>query len=388
MNDLRSRFPGLGDGWARFDGAAGTQVVDSAIAATEAWQRSGNNANVHGAFPAADACDALVVEARATMGRLLGASAEGMVIGPSTTSNLMGITRAAARDLRPGDEIVCTELDHDANIAPWLLAAADAGASVKMARVDPNTARLASSSVIDLLTNRTRWVAVTGASNAVGVMPDLPAITSAAHSSGALVAVDGVHLTPHQVIDIEAIGCDLYCASAYKWYGPHLAITWVRPELLDRLEAYKVRPADNHGPRQFELGTPLFEALAGLVAAAEFLSEQHSTGLIKREAATFARLLGGLQEIDGVQLVGPHDGADRAPTLGFLVDGQTPAQTAAALAGCEIAVWDGHNYAVELMKALGLGDAGVVRAGVVAYIDDEDVDRLLEAVAKEAMKVR
>ena len=384
MTHLQSRFPGLTDGWARFDGPAGTQVADTAIEATAAWQRSGNNANSQGAFAAAEACDELMAAARSVMGRMLNADPAGVIFGPSTTSNVMGLTRALARELGPGDEIVCTQLDHDSNVAPWLLVAADTGATVRMAPIDLETGRLDTESVTDLLSDRTRWLAVTGASNAIGTIPDIAAVTDAAHEAGARVVVDGVHLTPHRPVDLEAIGCDVYSTSSYKWYGPHLGVTWVDPELLDSLGAYKVRPAPAAGPGRFEQGTPSFESLAGLIAAAEFLLTEGPSTLAEREASVFSGLLDGLLAIDGVRVLGPHDMADRAPTVAFLVEAHTPASVTQALAAERIAVWDGHHYAVELMEAFGLGEHGAVRAGVVVYITHDDVDRLLDGVGRLA----
>lgn len=380
--DVRPRFPGLANGWARFDGPAGTQVVDTAIDASAEWQRSGNNANSHGAFAAAEACDALVERTQATMGELLGADPAGFLFGPSTTNNVFSITRAIGRDLRPGDEIVCTRLDHDSNVSPWMLIAADTGATVRMAAFDTATGRLETSTVAELCNERTRWVAVTGASNAIGTMPDIAAITAAAHEVGARVVVDGVHLTPHAPVDLAAIGCDVYSTSSYKWYGPHAGITWVEPELLDRLPAYKVRPSPATGPGRLQLGTPAYESLAAIEAAAQFLLGEGMTTLAAHERALFTSLLDGLLAMPNVRVLGPHDTADRAPTLAFLVDGHTPNEVARALAAREIAVWDGNYYAVEVMDSYGLDiDSGAVRAGIAAYIDESDVARLLDAVA-------
>ncbi|MDH3752829.1 MAG: cysteine desulfurase-like protein [Acidimicrobiia bacterium] len=380
MTDLRHRFPGLGDGWARFDGPAGTQVVDTAIEATSSWQRSGNNANSHGPFAAAEACDELVSRARSTMGELLGADGDGIMFGPSTTANVFSITRAIARDLGPGDEIVCTRIDHDSNISPWLLAAADTGATVRLVDFDVETGRLPTESVAAALTENTRWVAVTGASNAIGTMPDVAAITAAAKAAGAMVMVDGVHLTPHARVDVGAIGCDVYSTSSYKWYGPHAGITWLDPGLLADLVPYKVRPADDDGPDRLQLGTPSFESIAGLDAAARFLLDEGMEAIASYERRVFERLLAGLVEMPNVRVLGPHDCIDRAPTLAFRVDGMAPSATARALAAAEIAVWDGDYYAMELMASYGLAD-GAVRAGITRYIVDEDIDRLLTAVA-------
>ncbi|HWM19876.1 MAG TPA: cysteine desulfurase-like protein [Ilumatobacteraceae bacterium] len=380
--DVRDRFPGLANGWARFDGPAGTQVVDTAIDASADWQRSGNNANSHGAFAAAEACDALVERTQATMGELLGADPAGFVFGPSTTNNVFSITRAIGRDLGPGDEIVCTRLDHDSNISPWLLIAADTGATVWMADFDTATGRLDTAAVTALLGEHTRWVAVTGASNAIGTMPDIAAITAAAHEVGAKVAVDGVHLTPHAPVDLRAVGCDVYSTSSYKWYGPHAGITWVEPELLDRLQVYKVRPSPATGPGRLQLGTPAYESLAAIDAAARFLIGVGMPTLAGHERSIFTRLLDGLLSMPNVRVVGPHDTSDRAPTLAFLVDGHTPNAVARALAAREIAVWDGNYYAVEVMDSYGLDpESGAVRAGIAVYTDDSDVDRLLDAVA-------
>jgi cysteine desulfurase family protein (TIGR01976 family) len=379
MGDMRDRFPGLRNGWARFDGPAGTQVVDASIDATADWQRSGNNANSHGAFAAAAACDELVEITRATMGELLGADPNGMMFGPSTTANVFSITRAIGRELGPGDEIICTKLDHDSNIAPWLHVAADTGADVLLAEFDVESGRLPVEAVSSLLGGRTRWVAVTGASNAIGTMPDIAAMTASAHEAGAKVMVDGVHLTPHAPVDVAAIGCEIFSTSSYKWYGPHAGITWIEPGLLAELVPYKVRPADDSGPDRLQLGTPSFEALAGIDAAARFLLDEGMGSLAAYERSVFDRLLSGLLGIAKVTVLGPHDLADRAPTLAFRVAGLTPHEAASTLARAKVAVWHGNYYAVELMASYGYDD-GAVRAGIARYITDDDVDRLLDAV--------
>ena len=383
MTDLRNRFPALTEGqhreWARFDGPAGTQVVDVAIEATSRWQRSGNNANSHGPFAAAQACDALFEQTQQTMGTFLGADPAGFMFGPSTTANVFTITRAIAHDLPPDAEIVCTRLDHDSNIAPWLMAAEDVGATVKLASFDVATGQLPTEAVTGLLTERTAWVAVTGASNAIGSMPDITAITAAAHQAGAKVMVDGVHLTPHAPVDIRSIGCDIYSTSAYKWYGPHLGITWLDPALIDSLHAYKVRPAPATGPGRLMTGTPAYENLAAVDAAARFIAEIGLDAIGRHEADVFGALLDGLGALDRVTVYGSDTAAGRAPTLMFTVDGLTPAQVAAALARDRIAVWDGDYYAVEVMASYAI--EGAVRAGVSAYTSHDEVARLLASVA-------
>ena len=381
LTDIQTRFPALSDGWSRFDGPAGTQVVDTAIDAMSEWQRSGRNANSHGAFPAAQACDDLVDETSEVIAELLSADPAGITYGPSTTANMMALTRAVASSLEPDDEIICTRLDHDANVAPWLLAARDSGSKIRMAEFDPNTGRLEADSVISLINPRTKWIAVTGSSNVIGSIPDVTSISKAAHEVGAKVVIDGVHLTPHRKVEIKKMGCDVYATSSYKWYGPHAGIMWIEPELLDDLPVYKVRPSPEKGPGRFQYGTPPWETLAGIREAAKFLLSVGFDSIVEHESKRFERLLSGLISMPKVRVLGPHDNKDRAPTLMFLVDGNEPEETAKKIAAAKVAVWDGHNYAVEAMNPLGLGEQGAVRAGVCIYIDDEDVDRLLDVVS-------
>ena len=377
---LRHRFPGVRNGWARFDGPAGTQMVDVAIDAMADFMRSGDNANHGGAFRAAEATDELVETARETAGRLLGGDPRGIAFGPSMTALTMRFAATIGRDLGPGDEVVCTRLDHDANVSPWVIAAERAGATVRFADPEPGTLELPAGAVEAVLSERTRWVAVTAASNAVGTVPDLPAIVAGAHGAGAKVYVDAVHATPHRAIDVEALGCDALACSAYKWFGPHTAVVWIRPELFETLRPDKLRPSGDEIPDRFELGTLPFESLAGVRAAAEFLLSLDRDDLRAHEDALLAQMLDGLRAIDGVTVHG--DARDRAPTIMFTVAGRTSTEVAGALAAERIAVWDGNYYALELFEHLGLEGEGAVRAGAVAYTDEEDVRRLVEAVSR------
>src|SRR3954465_6947422 len=229
----RDRFPALGDGWARLDGPAGSQVVDSAIEAMADWMRSGSNANHGGVFKHARETDELVNGARAACATLLGGDPAGIAFGPSFTALTMRFAATVVRGLEPGDEIVCTRLDHDSNVRPWVIAAERAGARVRFAEPEPDTLELPASAVEAVLSERTRWVAVTAASNAVGTVPDLPGIVAAAHAAGARVYVDAVHATPHRAIDVEALGCEALACSAYKWFGPHVSVLWGRAALLE-----------------------------------------------------------------------------------------------------------------------------------------------------------
>jgi cysteine desulfurase family protein (TIGR01976 family) len=378
----RSRFPALADGWARLDGPAGTQMVDDAIEAMAVWMRSGDSANHGGAFRAAQRTDALVAQARASAAALLGASAEGIVFGPSMTALTMRFAAAAGRALRPGDEIVCTRLDHDANVAPWLIAADRAGAQVRFAEPDRDTLELPASAVAAVLSERTRWVAVTAASNAAGSIPDLPDIVTAAHAAGARVFVDAVHAAPHRQIDVAALGCDVLACSAYKWFGPHVGILWARPEMLAELQPDKLRPSPDNVPDRWELGTLPFEALAGVQAAADFVAALDREAVRAHEDRLLAQMVEGLGAIDGVTLHGRA--RDRTATVMFSVAGRGSRDVAAELARAEVAVWHGNYYALELSRWLGLEPDGALRAGCVAYNDAEDVERLLDAVAAVA----
>ncbi|MGD9702247.1 MAG: cysteine desulfurase-like protein [Acidimicrobiia bacterium] len=382
---LRHHFPGVRDGWARFDGPAGTQMVDVAIQAMADFAGSGANANSGGTFEAADACDALLTRTRSTVGQLLGADPEGICFGANMTTMTFAFTRAVARTLRPGDRVVGTRLDHDANVTPWRIACEDAGAEHVLAAFDPSTGLLDPQAVIDLIDERTRWVAVTGASNLLGTTPDLAPIIAAAHDAGARVFVDAVHLAPHRRIDIGALGVDVLATSPYKWYGPHAGVLCVEPELLDSLPVAKVRPAADTGPRRFETGTPNFEGIAAVEAAARFLLEEGMDRVAADEAVVFRPLLDGLQSLHGVRLWGPATMEGRTPTAAFTVVGRTPDEVAEALSAEKIATWSGHSYAVEAVGQLGLAESGgVVRAGVVRYVEPDDVTRLLKVVARLA----
>jgi cysteine desulfurase family protein (TIGR01976 family) len=380
LSALRGRFPGLRDGWARLDGPAGTQMVDASIDAMTEFMRSGDNANHGGVFRAAEATDELTLAARDAVGRFLGGTPEGVAFGPSMSAMTMRFAAAVGRTLGPGDEVVCTRLDHDANVAPWLIAAERAGATVRFADPEPETLELPATAIEAVLGERTRWVAVTAASNAVGTVPDLPGIVAAAHTAGARVYVDAVHAAPHRPLEVEALGADALSCSAYKWFGPHIGILWGRPELLAELRPDKLRPSPDEVPDRWELGTLPFEGLAGVRAAAEFMLSLDRDALRAHEDALLAQMLDGLRAIDGVTVHGAA--RDRAPTVMFTVDGRTSLEVARALAADEVAVWHGNYYAVELARHLGLEPHGAVRAGAVAYTDEEDVGRLLEAVAR------
>ena len=398
VNRVRAAYPALSDGFAYLDGAAGTQVPAPVIEAIADAYRSGIG-NVGGTFPASGRSGAIVTECRRALADLTGGSPDGVVLGPNMTTLTYRLAEALSRHWEPGDEVVVSRLVHVANIRPWVQAAARRGATVRWAEVDLATAELPAAQYGELLTERTRLVAVTAASNVVGTRPDLAAIAAAAHAVGALVYVDGVHATPHIPVDIAAFGADFYAASSYKWSGPHIGTVVADPALLDSLHPDKLAPAPAGVPGRFERGTAAFADLAGVAAAVEHLAslapgaaeggsrrqrvlasmaavEEYETGL-------FARLLGGLDAMEHVTSYGRA--ARRAPTAFFTVAGRTPRQVAEHLAARQVNVWNGDNYAWELAGALGLRDSGgAIRAGLVHYNDQADVDRLLAAVAELA----
>ncbi|MFI0527441.1 MAG: cysteine desulfurase-like protein [Ilumatobacteraceae bacterium] len=387
MSSLRHRFPGARDGWARFDGPAGTQVVDSAITAMTNWLSDGSNGCGGGYFAAALKADELMERARATVGRLFNADPAGIAFGANMTSITFALSRAIGATLQPGDRIVGTRMDHDANVTPWRLAADGAGAHHVLAPFDPLTGTLPPQNVIDLIDERTKWVTLPGASNLLGTAPDLRPIIDAAHAAGARVFVDAVALAPHHPIDITALGCDAMVTSPYKWYAPHSGMLWMQPELLAALPVFKVRPSNDSGPSRFETGMPNFEGIAGVEAAARFLLEEGMSSIQAAENDLFAPLLAGLLAMEHVTVWGVHGMEGRTPTAAFTVAGRTPAAVSQAMAAERIAVWDGHNYAVEVVGQLGLAESGgVVRAGISRYLEPADVARLLSVVERLATR--
>lgn len=379
--NIAHRFPGVRDGWSRFDGPAGTQMVDVAIRAMSDFASSGSNANNGGPFAASQDCDALLTRTRSVVGDLFGADPNGICFGANMTTMTMAFTRAVAKTLKPGDRVVGTKLDHDANVSSWRIACEMSGAEHVLADFDPATGVLDPQAVIALINERTKWVAVTGASNLIGTTPDLPPIIAAAHDAGARVFVDAVHLAVHQPIDVASLGCDVLATSPYKWYGPHAGVLCVEPKLLNELPVAKVRPASDTGPSRFETGTPNYEGIAAVEAAARFLLEENMLSVMQHEASVFEPLLSGLLAIANVRVWGRQTLTGRVPTVAFTIDGLSPDRVAESLARNRIAVWSGSSYAVEAVEQMGLtATGGVVRAGIVRYINHTDVTRLLDSV--------
>ncbi len=406
---VRSQFPALAlmDGGrpaVYFDGPGGTQVPQRVIDAMSGYLVH-MNANHGGAFRTSRESDALLAAAHAAMADLLNAAdPHEITFGANMTTLTFGFSRAIARDLKPGDEIIVTRLDHDANRAPWL-ALAEQGIVVKEADFDPLDCTLRLDDLAALLSPRTKVVAVGYASNAVGTVNPIARLAEMAHSVGARLWVDAVHYVPHGPVDVQALGCDYLVCSPYKFFGPHSGVVWGRLELLEQLRAYKVRPAGNRPPDKFETGTQAHESQAGVLAAVEYLAElgeacaAHVSGdlapytgrrlALKRamtavqayERRLFEHFVSGLLAISGLSFYGIRDISAfdrRTPTAAFRLAGHHPQAVAEHLARRGVYVWSGNFYALAVTERLGLEESGgVVRAGLAHYNTREEVDYCL-----------
>lgn len=387
VNRLRTRVSGLREGAAHFDGPGGTQVPDEVADAVSQTLRAAVSNRGRGTA-AERRADDIVVGARQAMGDLLGADPRGIVFGRSMTQITMDIARTLAQNWGPGDEVVVSRLDHDADVRPWVIHAERAGATVRWADFDPATGEMTPDDVLRHVTPRTRLVALTGASNLIGTRPDLATIGIGVHEHGALFYVDGVHLTAHAPIDVAAIGCDFYACSPYKFLGPHLGVLAASPDLLETLHPDKLLPATNVVPERFELGTLPYELLAGVTAAVDVLADlvpregDRRTRIIASmealedyEDALHARMREGLESIPGIRLC--SNAKHRTPTETFTIEGHASADISAHLASQGVNAPAGNFYALEVSRWLGLGDAGGVRVGLAPYSNDDDVDRLI-----------
>jgi len=407
---LRARFPALsrtldGRRCVFADAPGGTQVPETVIEAMAAYLRT-SNANVHGAFVTSIETDHLIEEAHRAGSDLLGCHADEIVFGPNATTLLFALSRSIARTLGPGDEIVVTRLDHDANIRPWLMVAEDTGATVRWVDIRDDDVTIDRGSFEDTLTDGTKVVAFTLASNAVGTVTPAAELARAAHDAGALVVCDGVHVAQHRLLDVHAIGADVVVCSPYKIFGPHLGILFGRRELLESWRPYKVRPASEDLPYRWETGTQNHEGFAGFVAAVDYLADVgrmygNPSGTRRRDAVGAAfeaigaheatlsrRFLDGVGVIDDLRLYGiaePDRVAERTPTFAVRLGDQHPLETAKLLGERGIFVWDGHYYALELMERLGLQESGgAVRVGFCHYNTADEVDRVLAELASLA----
>jgi cysteine desulfurase family protein (TIGR01976 family) len=376
---VRARYSALQRGLAFFDGPGGTQCPDEVIDAVARYLRE-DNANVGAPYETSVRTVELIERARAAAGRFLSCHPDEVAFGQSMTSLNFLLTRALGRRLREGDEIVCTKLDHDGNVSPWLALAQDLGVVVRLAGVRDDL-------TLDLdhleaqLSERTKVVAFPIASNAVGTTPDVARVVELAHGAGALAWADAVHYGPHGPIDVQAWDVDVLLCSPYKFFGPHMGLAFGKRELLERLDPYKVRPAANEPVgHRFEHGTQQHELLAGFVAAVEYVESLGWEAIVAHETALGQRFLDGLP--GAVALYGLRTMAGRVPTFAFNLPGRSSEEVAHELAAREIAVWHGDYYAVEIMKHLDLVGTGAVRAGFVHYNTADEVDRLLAALGE------
>ncbi len=377
--DVRGRFPALASGAAFFDGPGGTQVPSSVITAMSSYLER-HNANLGGFYETSRASDALVGTAHAAAARFVGGDPEEVIFGPNMTTLNFALTRALGRELSRRDEVVVTELDHDANVAPWLHLAEDLGLVVRFARVrDDCTLDL--EHLTSLLGPRTRVVAFPWASNTVGTLVEAGRVAELAHGVGALAWVDAVHYAPHRPIDARAAGADVLLCSPYKFFGPHAGLAWARREVLERLRPYKVRPAGKRtlGSR-FETGTRSHEALAGVVAAVEYVESVGWPAIRAWERELARRFLEGLPSLPHIRLWGLPSLEGRVATFAFTSEREPSSRLAARLGRERMYVGHGNFYAVEIVRRLGLETEGFVRAGFVHYNTLGEVERLLDAL--------
>lgn len=393
INRVRAQYPALREGFAHFDGAAGTLVAARSADAIAEVTR-GAVANKTTAFEPGRRALEIVSQARQAVADLVGGDAAGVVFGQSTTALTYLVARTLADGWNPGDEIVLSRLDHDANVRPWVQAAARTGAVVRWAEVDTQTGVLPAEEYEELVNERTALVAITAASNAIGTRPDVSAIAAIAHEVGAVVYVDGVHATPHVPTDVSALGADFYVTSAYKWSGPHIAACVAAPSLWAGLTPEKLIPSPDNVPERFEHGTQSFELLAGVTGAIDHLADlvpgdgsrrarllTSMTAAHEYEMSLFAELMNGLAGIPGVVACPAPE--QRCPTVSFRVGDQPPAETSKRLGDDRICVFAGDYYAYEYFVAAGLRDSGgAVRASIYHYTTEEDVVALLDAVKR------
>ena len=394
---VRSHFPSLESGVAHFDGPGGTQTplsVGQAICKT----MTGPLANQGTLTQAERNAEAAVDNARSAMADLLGSSPEGIFFGRSMTQITFDIARTLAQNWGPGDEIVASRLDHDANVRPWVRYAEQSGATLRWIEFDPATGHLDISDVESVINERTKLVAITAASNLIGTRPDIPAISKAVHAVGGLLYVDGVHNTPHAVVDFAAMGADFYGCSPYKFFGPHIGVMTASPALLETLHPDKLLPSTEKVPERFELGTLPYELLAGITAAVDFIADMvpgtgsrrerivaSQTAADEHEHALNHRLREGLQAMANVTLY--SNARQKTPTELFSLAEINSERIYEFLAERKINAPADSFYAIECSRHLGLGDDGAIRAGLAPYNNVDEIDRLLEGLADASKKL-
>ena len=415
LDEIRAHFPALSSDTIYFDNPGGTQIAREVLERIQQYLYY-TNANHGGEFRTSRESDATVAEARLAVAEFLNAARpEEIVFGPNMTTLTLSISRSLARTLQPGDELVVTRLDHDGNVAPWLLIAEDRGCSVRWVDIHEEDCTLDMADLERQITERTKIVAVGYASNAVGTINDVRRAVELAHQVGAICFVDAVQYAPHKAIDVQALDCDLLACSAYKFFGPHLGILYGKYALLEKLTAYKVRPASNLPPDKFETGTQSFEAIAGTLGAMEYFEwvgktfgsafaqayqdtfsgrrlalKQGMAAIAAYELELNHSLLEGLGSIPGLQIRGitsPHSLDKRVPTFSFTLQDWSPQAIAEAMDGEGINVWNGNFYALSVTERLGLEEqGGLLRVGLAHYNTQAEIDRLVTAMLTAIQK--
>lgn len=397
VESIRADFPVFsrpgGDALLRFDGPGGTQVPAAVIDAMTGYLIE-TNGNTHWNFPASRATDAMLLEARDTFAAFFNGHRDEVVFGANMTTLTMHLARGLGRDWGPGDEVVVTELDHHGNVAPWEAVAAERGVTLKWLPMNPDDGTLDIDALPSLLSDRTRLLAITAASNALGTIPDVARAAGMAHGVGAMVMVDAVHYAHHRLPDVKAMGADFLVCSPYKFYGPHSGVLWGRRDLLERVKTPRLRPAPDTAPERLETGTGSFEAIAGAAAAVHWLAgltdasgslrDRLATSyreLHSRESALLERLWSGLNSNPRIRVYGLPPGGSRTGTVCFTVDGEASGDVADRLARSGCSVTHGDFYAATAAERCGVAPEGWVRVGLAAYHRGEDVNRLLELLA-------
>jgi cysteine desulfurase family protein (TIGR01976 family) len=396
---VREHFPALqrthnGRNVVYLDGPGGSQVARSSIDAVSRYMNRGG-ANLHGAFPTSVETEEILRDSRQAVADFLGADPDEVAFGANMTTLTFAISRALSRTWDSNTEIVVTELDHRANVDPWLLAAAERGARVRWVRVNPETLTLEPDDIETAITDRTKLVAVGLASNAVGTVNDVAAIAGRAHEAGAFVAVDAVHAAPHIPIDRDAIGADALTCSAYKFFGPHVGVTAVKRDLLEAMSVYKVEPAPAYIPDKLETGTQNHEGIAGVKGALDFIASlgdgssprdrlvSGMRAVEEYEADLAARFRAALREIPGLKLYAAPDGVRKTPTIAFRIEGHTPREFCEHMAEEGFFVADGHFYASTLARKLGIHDSGGwIRAGLAPYNTEEEIEGFIQSLER------
>jgi cysteine desulfurase family protein (TIGR01976 family) len=401
VNEIRANFPALvrregAHPVAYFDGPGGTQVPLTVADAVRSYLLE-HNANTHWAYPTSMETDNLLAEARDVFSDFLRSEPADISFGNNMTTITFHIARALARRWKAGDEIVVTELDHHANVAPWQAVAREGGLVLRTVRLDPETFRTDFDDLASKLGPRTKLLAIGAASNALGTVTDVARATAMAHEHGALAYVDAVHYSPHNLVDVGAIGCDFLACSAYKFYGPHVGVLYAKHDLANSLDVPRLDPAPSEAPERLETGTLNHEGIVGAAEAVMYLGTLARGGASRRERlsrafaafhargeALLAQLWDGLAAIDGVTLYGPEPGTPRTPTVAFILRGHSTGDVARHLAKRGVFVSHGDFYAATVAERLGRGEDGFVRAGAACYTTADEVQRLVDGTRELA----